>query len=122
MKKALAILIALVLVIALAGTAFAVNTYSITIDNAEDGETYTAYKIFDVTYSGANATPGTDPGAPAADPTHLNTAYSYTIADSNPWFDFLTDGLTADANGVYTNTTYGLKFTPTSTAPISPGA
>lgn len=117
MKKALAILIALVLVFALAGAAFAVNTYSITIDNAEDGETYTAYKIFDVTYSGANATPGTDPGAPAADPTHLNTAYSYTIADSNPWFDFLTDGLTADANGVYTNTTYGLKFTPTSTDP-----
>lgn len=118
MKKALAILIALVLVIALAGTAFAVNTYSITIDNAEDGETYTAYKIFDVTYSGTNANPGTDPGAPAADPTHLNTAYAYTIdSSSNPWFDFFTDGVTADANGVYTNTTYGLKFTPTSTDP-----
>lgn len=117
MKKALAILIALVLVLAMAGAAFAVNTYSITIDNAVDGETYTAYKIFDVTYSGTNANPGTGPGAPAADPTHLNTAYSYTISDSNPWFDFFTDTLTPSAAGVYTNSTYGLTFTPTSTDP-----
>ncbi|MBQ3355743.1 MAG: LPXTG cell wall anchor domain-containing protein [Oscillospiraceae bacterium] len=119
MKKALATLIALVLVFALAATAFAVNTYSITIDNAVDGETYTAYKIFDVTYQGTNATPGTDPGAPAADPTQLHTAYSYTISNTNPWFAFLTNGLTADADGVYTNATYGLKFTPTSTDPTT---
>ncbi|MBQ6431583.1 MAG: LPXTG cell wall anchor domain-containing protein [Oscillospiraceae bacterium] len=120
MKKALAILISLILVFAVAGAAFADQTSTITISNAVDGETYTAYKIFDATYQGTNSTPGTDPGAPDPDPRHFHTAYSYTITN-NPsaadWFDFLTSGLTADANGVYNNTTYGLTFTPTSSDP-----
>ena len=118
MKKSLAILFAITLILCMSVSAFA-GTYSITVDNAVDGETYTAYKIFDVTYSGTNADPGTLPAAPAADPTQLHTAYSYTINTANPWFDFLTDGLTADADGVYTNATYGLKFTPTSTDPTT---
>ncbi len=118
MKKAFSILFALTLIFCMSVSVFA-ESYSITIDNAVDGETYTAYKVFDVTYAGTNANPGTDPGAPAPDPTQLHTAYSYTINSSNPWFSFLTSGLTADAEGAYTNTTYGLKFTPTSTDPTT---
>ena len=83
MKRTFAILFAIVLVVCMSVSVFAEN-YSITVDNAVDGETYTAYKVFDVTYAGTNANPGTDPGAPAADPTQLHTAYSYTINNSNP--------------------------------------
>ncbi len=118
MKRTFAILFAITLVLCMSVSVFA-ESYSITIDNAVDGETYTAYKVFDVTYAGTNADPGTVPAAPAADPTQLHTAYSYTINNSNPWFAFLTNGLTADADGVYTNATYGLKFTPTSTDPTT---
>ncbi len=49
MKKLSAVVLALVMTLALAVTAFA-DTGSITISNPQDGKTYTAYKIFDVTY------------------------------------------------------------------------
>ncbi len=50
------------------GTAGTTETGTITIDNPMTGHTYTAYKIFDVVYSGDKQ------------------AYSYTIDESNPWF------------------------------------
>lgn len=49
MKKLSAVVLALVMTLALAVTAFAA-TGSITISNPQDGKTYTAYKIFDVSY------------------------------------------------------------------------
>ena len=71
-RKLASLLLALVMVFALAVTAFATETGAtttgtITVANPVEGQTYTAYKIFDVTYDGDN--------------------YSYTIAvdGSNPW-------------------------------------
>ena len=72
-RKLASLLLALVMVFALAVTAFATEagttttTGTITVANPVEGQTYTAYKIFDVTYDGDN--------------------YSYTIAvdGSNPW-------------------------------------
>lgn len=109
-RKLLGLLLALVMVFSLAVTAFAVNeTGTITVDNPKEGETYTAYKIFDVTYNEGK------------------TAYSYTIdsdaADS--WFQdvlvymgstwqeetgYTGSAVTADAKGVYTGK--GITLTP----------
>ena len=72
-RKLASLLLALVMVFALATTAFAAETGTttttgtITVENPVEKQTYTAYKIFDVTYDGDN--------------------YSYTIAvdGTNPW-------------------------------------
>ncbi len=48
MKRVVSTLLALVLVLALAGTAAAAGEGSITIDNAVVGKTYTIYRIFDL--------------------------------------------------------------------------
>lgn len=48
MKRVVSTLLALVLVLALAGTAAAAGEGSITIDNAVNGKTYTIYRIFDL--------------------------------------------------------------------------
>lgn len=54
-KKAISILLTLLMVVGLMSTfAFADTKVNITIDNAKEGTTYTAYKIFDATYSGTN--------------------------------------------------------------------
>lgn len=65
MRKLFTVLLALAMTLALAVTAFA-DTGSITITNPQGDHTYTAYKIFDVTYSGDN--------------------YSYTISDTDAPF------------------------------------
>ena len=62
MRKLFRVLLALAMTLALAVPAFAADTGSITITNPQGDHTYTAYKIFDVTYSGDN--------------------YSYTISDN----------------------------------------
>ena len=62
MRKLFTVLLALAMTLALAVPAFAADTGSITITNPQGNHTYTAYKIFDVTYSGDN--------------------YSYTISDN----------------------------------------
>lgn len=62
MRKLFTVLLALAMTLALAVPAFAADTGSITITNPQGDHTYTAYKIFDVTYSGDN--------------------YSYTISDN----------------------------------------
>lgn len=69
MIKKLAILFAtLTMVLCCTTTAFAAGTGSITVENAKESETYTAYKIFDVVYS--------------AD----GKKYAYTIDSTNEWF------------------------------------
>lgn len=82
-RKLASLLLALVMVFALATTAFAKDVTvadgkgSITISNAAKGETYTIYKLFDATVS--------------ADKTSI--AYTGTVPGS------LSDYFTADANG-----------------------
>ncbi|MCI6697064.1 MAG: isopeptide-forming domain-containing fimbrial protein [Erysipelotrichaceae bacterium] len=69
MIKKLAILFAtLTMVLCCTTTAFAAGTGTITVENAKETETYTAYKIFDVVYS-------TD-----------GKKYAYTIDSANEWF------------------------------------
>ena len=104
-KKLASLLLALVMVCALAATAFAAGeTGSITVDNPVAGQTYTAYKIFDVTYNSDQS------------------AYSYTIDSSSQWFgtvqtyaDEAGSGLTlTQVNG---STTYNVSTTADFSAP-----
>ena len=82
-RKLASLLLALVMVFALATTAFAQDvtltdgTGSITISNAAKGETYTIYKLFDATVS----------------EDHTSIAYTGTVPGS------LSEYFTADANG-----------------------
>ena len=69
-RKLASLLLALVMVFALATTAFAAETVTgtITVENPVEGQTYTAYKIFDVVYD-------------------TNDHYSYTIdSKTNEWY------------------------------------
>lgn len=103
-KKLVSALLALVMILALAVPAMAEGeTGSITIDNPITGQTYTAYKIFDVTYN-------TD-----------KSAYSYTINSASEWFSTVqayateTNGLTlTQVNG---STTYVVTTTSSFSAP-----
>lgn len=73
-RKLASLLLALVMVFALATTAFATGTVTtpttgtITVDNPQNGTTYTAYKIFDVVYD-------------------TKGHYSYTIDSTSEWFE-----------------------------------
>ena len=74
-SKILSLVLALALVLALGTVAFAANSSDadanngkITVDNPLNGKTYTAHKIFDVTYN------------------EDHTAFSYTITEANEWF------------------------------------
>jgi len=82
----------LMLTMALAITVFAAGSGSITVENPKDGETYTAYLIFDVVYN------------------EDKSAYSYTIASDSQWLTTvqgyagvtLSDAVTdADGNTFY---------------------
>ena len=65
-KKFASLLLVMVMVFAMATTAFAAEDKgTIIVDNPVADQTYTAYKIFDVTYSGSN--------------------YSYTIKTTSEW-------------------------------------
>ena len=68
LKKLMALTLTVLLVLSLSVAAFAAGEGSITVDNPKTGETYTAYKIFDVTYSDDRS------------------AYSYTIQGDSDWF------------------------------------
>ena len=90
-RKLASLLLALVMVFALATTAFADETVTtpttgtITVENPVEGQTYTAYKIFDVVYD-------------------ADGHYSYTIdSKTNEWYS--TVSTYAD------NTTHGLTLT-----------
>lgn len=90
-RKLASLLLALVMVFALATTAFATEPVTpttagtITVANPVAGQTYTAYKIFDVVYDAAKE------------------HYSYTIASTSEWFNTVS---------TYANdTTHGLTLT-----------
>ena len=75
-KKFASFLLALVMVFAMATTAFAAGTNSITVNDAQKGETYKLYKMLDLSVNEAN------------------TAYSYTV--NSDWDDFFTTGAGKD--------------------------
>lgn len=75
-KKFASLLLALVMVFALATTAFAAGTNSITVEGAQKGETYKLYKMLDLIVN------------------ESNTAYSYAV--NTEWNDFFTTGAGKD--------------------------
>ena len=75
-KKFASLLLALVMVFALATTAFAAGTNSITVEGAQEGETYKLYKMLDLIVN------------------ESNTAYSYTV--NTEWKDFFSTGAGKD--------------------------
>lgn len=80
MKKLLSVLLISVIMISLCAPVLALSTGmtergmqnppSITIKNAQTGQMYSAYKIFDLTYS----------------PEESPSAFAYTITDDSPWY------------------------------------
>ncbi len=68
---------------------FTTTTGTITISNAKEGETYKAYKIFDVTYADTS-----DPADETPD------VYSYTITTASPWYDVVKKYADTAANGL----------------------
>ena len=104
-KKLASLLLALVMVCALAATAFAAGeTGSITVDNPVADTTYTAYKIFDVTYNSDQS------------------AYSYTINSTDPWFTAVSNYAKTENSGltltqVNGSTTYNVSTTADFSAP-----
>lgn len=108
MRKLFTVLLALAMTLALAVSAFAADTTgSITITNPQGDHTYTAYKIFDVTY------------------TADGVNYSYTISDTDAAFstvkayaDVAANGLnlTAVANTNKYNVSIGTGFSAASFA------
>ena len=81
MRKLFTVLLALAMTLALAVPAFAADTTgSITITNPQGDRTYTAYKIFDVAYSGKN--------------------YSYTISGTDAAFNTVKAYADEAANGL----------------------
>ena len=78
MRKLFTVLLAMVMTLALAVPAFAADTGSITITNPQGDHTYTAYKIFDVSYD-------------------ADGHYAYTISKDSAAYDVVkdyTNGLT----------------------------
>lgn len=75
-KKLAGLLLALVMVFAMATTAFATGTNSITVNGAQKGETYKLYKMLDLIVNVAQ------------------TAYSYTV--NSEWNNFFTTGAGKD--------------------------
>ena len=82
MKKFVSVLLALAMTLALSVSALAAGNGTITVDNPKANETYTAYKIFDVSYN--------------AD----KTAYSYTIKSDSAWFATVKAFADIAANGL----------------------
>lgn len=80
MRKLFTVLLALAMTLALAVSAFAADTGSITITNPQGDHPYTAYKIFDVTYSGDH--------------------YSYTISGTDAAFNTVKAYADVAANGL----------------------
>ena len=107
-RKLASLLLALVMVFALATTAFAddANPGKITVDNPVADQTYTAYKIFDVVYDDAKEN------------------YSYTIDGGSAWFSTVetyangaNSGLTLTKVGDTTSNTYVVTTTGDFSAP-----
>ena len=102
-KKALALFMALVMSLSLlTATAFATDTGTITVENTTSSKSYSIYKVFDATYSAADAA-------------------SYTIKTTDAWYDLVKNNadspfqLSTEAVGTTTDTyTVTLKSGKTS--------
>ena len=80
-KKFASLLLVMVMVFAMATTAFAAEDKgTIIVDNPVADQTYTAYKIFDVTYSGSN--------------------YSYAIKTTSEWYSTVKAYAETGGNGL----------------------
>ena len=80
-KKFASLLLVMVMVFAMATIAFAAEDKgTIIVDNPVADQTYTAYKIFDVTYSGSN--------------------YSYTIKTTSEWYSTVQTYAGTEGNGL----------------------
>lgn len=110
-RKLASLLLALVMVFALATTAFATETGTTTtgtiiVANPVENQTYTAYKIFDMVY----------------DTNGANGHYSYTIDNTSAWFNTV-DTYSKQTNSGLTltevlgTTTYVVTTTDTFSAP-----
>ena len=105
LKKLMALTLTVLLVLSLSVAAFAAGEGSITVDNPKTGETYTAYKIFDVTYSDDKS------------------AYSYTIEDNSEWFSTVKTYAETESSGLTltkasgTENTYVVTTTDAFSAP-----
>lgn len=84
MKKFAMVLLCIALVLSCTAIAAFASSYVITVDPAFEGETYNAYKIFDVVYT-------TPTGA--ADPV-----YTYTTSASSEWWSVVTTPAVANTN------------------------
>ena len=111
-RKLASLLLALVMVFALATTAFAdetvTTTGTITVENPVEDQTYTAYKIFDVVYD-------------------TKDHYSYTIDSNNEWYGTVSAYANNTARGltltqVKGTTTYVVTTTRAFSAPDFAGA
>ena len=101
MKRAFAILLALVMVFSLSVTAFAAEeTGSITITNATIGQTYNLFKIFDATYA-------VDADGNTLEDSNGDAVVSYTITTDNQFFEamFGKDGTATNEYFIYEATT-----------------
>lgn len=108
-KRISSLLLALLMILTMSVTTFAAGTTgttetkgTITIDNPLEGQTYTAYKIFDVVYSGDN--------------------YSYTIDSDSAWFETVRTYAVGGSKGlkltqVTGTTTYIVETESTFSAP-----
>ncbi len=74
LRRLAALVMALVMCFGLTCVTFAADTGSITITNAAEGETYSVYKLLDLTYNTSG------------------TSYSYTIDPQSEWYTFFTTG------------------------------
>lgn len=92
-KKLASLLLALVMVFAMSVTAFATGTtYSITISKPASGDTYSAWKIFDVSYADT-------------DNDGTNNAFSYTIEKNGTWWNDVLNYMGTESGGTYTQPT-----------------
>ena len=105
-KKLASLLLVMVMVFAMATTAFAAEEKgTITVDNPVANQTYTAYKIFDVTYNSAK------------------TNYSYTIETTSEWYSTVKGYAETTDNGLTLtgvagdNTTFVVSTTDAFSAP-----
>ncbi len=125
MKKTFALILSVLLVFSLAAGAFAATDtdsvadatnpgFKIEIDNAIVGETYKAYKVFDVTYANDKDEVTATTNADGSDASSAHNSYTYSITDASPWWSVVTEGAAPALN---TNpaefTAHGLKFTKT---------
>lgn len=92
-RKFSSILLALAMIFAMSATAFAAeNSGSITVSNPIEGQTYTAYKIFDVTYN------------------EDKTGYSYSISSTSEWFETVNSYNGVTLEKFITGTEYVVKM------------